>query len=97
MPSFHAYVSAADQQMIELILEVAPGESLSSLVQRAIRQRFTEIARCEHDMCQCVGCGALLGHPAMITDTTTAAANATRTAARTTGTVSIEGLGHMPG
>jgi hypothetical protein len=94
VPSFHAYVSTADQQMIDQILEAAPSESLSSLVQSAIRRRFTELARCEHALCQCSDCGALLGHPAMITETTTAAANTTRTAARNTGTVNIE---RMPG
>lgn len=90
MPSLHAYVSTADQQMIELILELAPAESLSSLVQRAIRQRFAELARCEHDMCQCVACGALMGHPATMTEMTTAAASPTRTAATSTAVVSIE-------
>jgi hypothetical protein len=97
MPSFHAYLSESDQQMVATILEVAPAESLSSLMQRAIRQRFAELARCEHHMAQCVDCGALLGHPAKSTETTMAAASPTRTAARSTGMVTIEPERRMPG
>lgn len=88
--SLHAYLSDADQVMVTAILEASPGESLSGLVQSAIRARFAQLSTCEHDVCACLACGAVMGHPAPSTVTTTAAARPTRTAATSTAVLQIE-------